>query len=334
MTIGIAFTPFEDRVDVIEHAAVQAEERGFDSIGIAEAMTLDASIVLARLAGLTDRIELVSGVLSVWGRTPGTLALTASELQRASGGRFVLGLGAGTAPLAEGFHGQRWQAPVTKLRETVVAVRALLSGERLPGVPEGGHALRLGAPPSTPVPIALAALTPPSIRVAGMLADQWVPFLLPPTALDDGRELMAAAAAAVGRSGGTRVIASVPLALAPTRDAASRIAARWLLTYATRMGPVYPRVLRAHGYGRELDALLDPNHDSLRSGLPAAAERLASEVLLYGTYDEAPALCRTWLDHADGLSAVAPFGMPADHITESLEAISAGWHSPVLGAHR
>jgi alkanesulfonate monooxygenase SsuD/methylene tetrahydromethanopterin reductase-like flavin-dependent oxidoreductase (luciferase family) len=333
MTIGIAFTPFEDRVDLIERVAVQAEERGFDSIGVAEAMTLDASVVLAGLAGLTNRIGLVSGVLSVWGRTPGTLALTASELQRVSGGRFVLGLGAGTAQIAQGFHGQRWQAPVTRLRETVVAVRALLSGERLPGVPEGVRALRLGCRPSAPVPIALAALTPPSIRLAGMLADQWVPFLLPPTALDDGRELMAAAAAAAGRCDATRVTASVPLALARTRDAANRIAARWLLAYATRMGPVYPRVLREHGYGRELDALLDANHDSPRAGLPAAAERLASDVLLYGTYDEAPALCQAWLDHADALTAVAPFGMPAEHITDSLEAISVGWHSRARGAH-
>ena len=35
MTMGIAFTPFEDRIDVIERAAVQAETSGFDSVGIA-----------------------------------------------------------------------------------------------------------------------------------------------------------------------------------------------------------------------------------------------------------------------------------------------------------
>ena len=324
MSIGVAFTPFEDRVDVIEQVAVLAEQRGFESVGVAEAMTLDASIVLAGLAGLTDRIGLVTGVLSIWGRTPATFALTAGELQRASGGRFVLGLGAGTAPTTEGFHGRRWQAPLAKLRETLVAVRALLDGGRLPDVPDGVRALRLGCPPSVRVPIALAAMTPPSIRLAGAMADQWVPFLLPPTALRAGRELMAVAAAAAGRNDVATVTASVPSALAPTREAAASIAARWLVAYATRMGPVYPRVLRAHGYGRELDALLDANRDSRAAVLPAAAERLARDVLLYGTYDEAPALCRAWLDHADALSVVAPFGTPAEHIADSLDAISAG----------
>lgn len=324
MAIGIGFTPFEDRVEVIERVAVLAEERGFDSVGVAEAMTLDATVVLARLAGLTDRIGLVTGVLSVWGRTPGTLALAASELQRASGGRFVLGLGAGTAPIAAGFHGQPWQAPVAKLRDTVVAVRALLAGDRLPDAPPGAHPLRLGCPPGVPVPIALAAITPLSIGLAGALADRWVPFLLPPRAVDAGRELMTTAADAVGRSDAATVTASVPLALAPTRAAAHRIAARWLVTYATRMGPVYPRVLREHGYARELEALLDANRDPRDACLPAAAERLARDVLLFGTHDEAPQLAQAWLEHADALSVVAPFGMPAEAVTDALEAISAG----------
>lgn len=321
-SVGIAFTPFEDRVEVIERAAVLAEERGLDSVGVAEAMTLAAPIVLARLAERTERIKLVSGVLSVWGRTPATLALTAAELQRVSGGRFVLGLGAGTAPITEGFHGQAWQAPVQKLWNTVIAVRTLLAGGRHPNVPDGARPLRLGCLPTLPVPIGLAAITPPSIRAAGALADQWLPFLLPPAAIDAGRELMAGAAAAAGRTDAATVTACVPLALAADRDGAARIAARWLVTYATVMGPVYPRMLRAHGYHRELDALLEANPDPHRAKLPAAAERLARDVLLYGTYDEAPQLCRAWLEHADALSAVAPFGVPADRIADAIEAVS------------
>lgn len=321
-SIGIAFTPFEDRVEVIEQTAVRAEQRGFASIGVAEAMTLAAPIVLARLAERTERIGLVTGVLSVWGRTPATLALTAAELQRASGGRFVLGLGGSTVPITEGFHGQAWQAPLRKLRETLVSVRTLLDGGRLPGVPEGVRPLRLGCPPPTPVPIALAAVTPPSIRLAGALADQWLPFLLPAPALDAGRELMAGAAADTGRPDAATVTASIPVALAPDRDGAARIAARWLVTYSTRMGPVYPRMLRAHGYGPELDALLEANSDPRDARLPAKAERLARDVLFYGTYDEAPRLARAWLEHADALTVVAPFGGPEAQIGDTIEALS------------
>ena len=48
--LGIGFTPFEDRLDVIERVAVHAEPRGMAFVSVAEAMSLAAPIVLARLA--------------------------------------------------------------------------------------------------------------------------------------------------------------------------------------------------------------------------------------------------------------------------------------------
>lgn len=144
--VGVGFTPFEDRVDVIDRVAVHAESRGLAFVSVAEAMSLAAPIVLARLAERTHRIGLMTGVLSVWSRTPATLAMTAAELQRHSAGRFVLGLGAGTQPTTEGFHGEPWKTPLDRVQQTCLAVRALLRGERLPDAPDGARPLRLGSP--------------------------------------------------------------------------------------------------------------------------------------------------------------------------------------------
>jgi alkanesulfonate monooxygenase SsuD/methylene tetrahydromethanopterin reductase-like flavin-dependent oxidoreductase (luciferase family) len=323
-SIGVSFTPFEDRVEVIDAVAAHAEARGLAFVAVAEAMSLAAPIVLARLAGRTQRIGLMTGVLSVWSRTPATLALTAAELQRLSAGRFTLGLGAGTAPVTEGFHGQAWTAPAGRLEQACAAVRALLAGERLPAAPGGARPLRLGCPPRAAVPLAVGAITSPGIRVAGAVADQWFPFLLPPAAIDAGRELMAAVAAQERRSTMPSVTAAVPVALASDRASAEKIAARWLVTYATRMGPVYPRVLRACGYGRELDALLEANADSPDAVLPSEATRLAGDVLIFGTYDDAPGLCRRWLDHADALALVAPFGISPADINATIDAVLSG----------
>src|SRR6185437_8676957 len=128
---------------------------------------------LWRVARRTERIGLGTGILSMWGRTPATMALAAAGLQRCSGGRFRLGIGAGSPPLAEGFHGMPWDRPMAQLRRTVTAVRALLDGERLPEPVAGARPLRLGVPPETRVPLAVAALAPASIRLAGELADAW-----------------------------------------------------------------------------------------------------------------------------------------------------------------
>lgn len=319
--VGVGFTPFEDRLDVIERVTVHAELRNLAFVSLAEAMNLDASIVLARLAERTHRIGLSTGVLSIWSRTPAVLALLATQLQRHSEGRFVLGLGASTRLIAEGFHGQPWLHPVDRLEHTLTAVRALLHGERLPFAPPGARPLAMAGSPGMPVPIALAAITSASIRVAGAVADQWLPFLLPPAALDAGRELIALAAADRGRSAAPTVVAAVPSALAADEAAAARIAARWLITYATRMGPVYPQVLRAHGYHRELDALLEANRGSRQPVLPTGATRLADDLLIFGTYRDGPELARRWLAHADAIALVAPFGVAADDIIAAIDGV-------------
>jgi alkanesulfonate monooxygenase SsuD/methylene tetrahydromethanopterin reductase-like flavin-dependent oxidoreductase (luciferase family) len=318
--IGIGFTPFEDRLDVIERVTQHAEDSGLAFVSVAEAMSLAAPLVLARLAARTSRIGLTTGVLSVWGRTPATLAMTAAELQRQSDGRFVLGLGAGTAPIAEGFHGERWESPLGRLRSTCLAVSALLRGERLPDPPGHARPLALAKPPDTRVPLALAAITGPSIRLAGELADQWLPFLLPPSALDDGRELLRLSAVRHERSTVPTVTAAVPVAVAEDEATASTVAARWLVTYCTRMGPVYPRVLRENGYGSEIDALLEASSDPRTPVLPAAAERLARDVLVFGTHDDTREILAGWQQHADELTLVVPFATELDDLLALVDA--------------
>ena len=131
--------------------------------------------------------------------------MAAAGLQRASEGRFALGLGASSPPLVEGLHGLTWEQPVDRMRATLVAVRALLGGARLPLDREGVRALRLGAPPEQPVPIVLAALAPASVRLAGELADEWLPFLWARSRLADGRSLLVEGEALAEVPGGDRV---------------------------------------------------------------------------------------------------------------------------------
>jgi alkanesulfonate monooxygenase SsuD/methylene tetrahydromethanopterin reductase-like flavin-dependent oxidoreductase (luciferase family) len=109
--IGVGFTPFETRPDVILRLAERAEDLGVDRVDVAEGWTHDATILLAEIALRTSRIGIGTAVVSAWGRTPATLALAATGLQRCSDGRFSLGLGASSPPLTEGLHGIAWERP-------------------------------------------------------------------------------------------------------------------------------------------------------------------------------------------------------------------------------
>jgi alkanesulfonate monooxygenase SsuD/methylene tetrahydromethanopterin reductase-like flavin-dependent oxidoreductase (luciferase family) len=309
MATGIGFTPFETRVGTIARLARRADALGLDRVQVAEAWSHDATIIVAELAAQTSRIGLGTGVLSVWGRTPASLALTAAGLQRVSGGRFTLGLGAGSPPLTEGLHGLRWERPTARLRTTLTAVRALLGGERLPAPADGARPLRLGVTPDTPVPLSLAALADESIRVAGELADEWGPFLWARSRLDEGRALLEEGAARAERPSSTAICVGVPVALGPDEASARELALWWLTTYATRMGPIYPRLL-----ARVADA---ETVRRLQSETPGFPEALAREVTLFGTYDEAPELIAGW--NVDRVQLVLPPGRPEEELAEVVD---------------
>ena len=147
---GVGLTPMETRRDVIVRAAVLADKLGYEIFVVPEGWGLDSTPVLTEIALRTATIRLASGVLSVWGRTPATLAMTAATLHQVSGGRYVLGLGASTKALAEGFHDVAFEHPAAR-------------------------PLRLGQPPAPELPIWVAALGQHTTRVAAELGDGWIP---------------------------------------------------------------------------------------------------------------------------------------------------------------
>ncbi len=322
--VGAGVTPFQTDAEATIRLAVAAEKLGFARFGTAEGWTHDAVVVLTQIAEATSRIGIGSGVLPIWSRSPAAIAMAATGLQRVSGGRFSLGLGASSPPLVEGLHGLTWEQPIDRMRSTLISVRSLLDGDRLPLEREGVRPLRLGSTPDSPVPILLAALSPASVRLAGELADTWLPFLWARSRLPDGRALLAEGEARVGAQSGTGVTASVPLAVGEDEETARQIAAGWLLAYLTRMGPLYPRMLRERfGFADQVDALLAANDGEGMPQLPAAAEELAREVTVMGTYDEAPVAVQAWLEAgADAIDLVLPLGLPEEQLNEMLVAAS------------
>lgn len=324
MRLGVGFTPFETRTDVIVRLAAHAEHVGLHRVDVAEGWTHDSLIVLVQLAMRTSRIGLGTSIISVWGRTPATMALGAAGLQRVSGGRFSLGIGAGSPPLSEGFHGVRWDRPLARLRETLTAVRALLSGDRLPVPAPGARALRLGVVPESPVPIVLAALSPGSIRLAGELADGWAPFLWARSRVRDGRSLLQEGELGAEVPTPTRVSLGVPVALGPDEASARRRAAWWLSTYLTRMGPLYPRMLgQRFGMSAAVNAIVDAADGNARPELPAAAEDLAQDVTLFGTYDQAGEVIAAWFaTGAENVNLVLPPGHPEEELEQLLDVVS------------
>ena len=117
---GVMAASLED----IGPKARELEEFGYDGLLTAETGH-DAFLPLAIAAEHTDRIELGTGIVVAFARTPMVLAYTANDLQQMSGGRFILGLGSQIKPHIEKRFSMPWSQPAKRMREYILALRAI-----------------------------------------------------------------------------------------------------------------------------------------------------------------------------------------------------------------
>jgi probable F420-dependent oxidoreductase len=129
---GISVPGFGDRKQLVERAQ-WAEEAGFSTFSVSDHLNAASPFVtLQAIAGATRRLRLGTLVVNNDLRHPAVLAQDAATVDRLSGGRLELGVGAGWALAEYRRAGIAYDAPairVERLRETVMALRALFTGE-------------------------------------------------------------------------------------------------------------------------------------------------------------------------------------------------------------
>ena len=106
-------------------ASIRAvEEAGFDGAVTVE-ISHDPFLPLALGASATERIDLLTGIAVAFARNPMNVAVIANDLNRLSGGRFILGLGSQIKPHVTKRFSMPWSDPAARMREFVLAIRAI-----------------------------------------------------------------------------------------------------------------------------------------------------------------------------------------------------------------
>ncbi|HUZ42791.1 MAG TPA: LLM class flavin-dependent oxidoreductase [Acidimicrobiales bacterium] len=226
---------------------MEAERLGVDSAWSVEAWGYDALTPLAFLAARTSAIRLGTAIVQLGSRSPALLGMSALTMQALSGGRFILGLGTSGPQVMEGWHGVRFERPLTRTRETVDIFRQVVAGERvahqgelyhLP-LPDGpGRSIRVGAPPAA-VPVFIAALGPANLRLTGELADGWIGTSFMPESASVFLDPIRTGAQSAGRSL-SDIELTAPAAVEFTEDveeAAARHARGYAFTFGAMGSP-------------------------------------------------------------------------------------------------
>jgi probable F420-dependent oxidoreductase, Rv3520c family len=295
---------------------VELEAAGVDRVWVPEAYGFDAPTLLGYLAARTSRVELATGILNIFSRTPGALLQTAAGLDSVSGGRAVLGLGASGPQVIEGFHGVPYDRPLARTRELVGLLRAGLRREplvsdglyRLPLPADHGMGLGkplklLSHPVRSHVPIWVAALGDKNVALAAELADGWLPFLFLP---ERAREVWGDSLA----QGLARRSPDLP----PLEIAAGGLVAIGddVGHVLDRMRPLYALYVGGMG-ARGRNFYFDL---ACRYGFEAEAQEI-QDLFLAGRREEAAAkVPRAWLEAANLVG-------PASYVRERIEAYRA-----------
>lgn len=192
-------------------AARDAERLGFDFVCVSDHLhgthpTFETWTMLTWMAAATERIRIVPNVLGLPYRSPPVLAKMAETLDRLSGGRLVLGLGAGGADVEFEAFGLGVRSPGEKvdgLEDALQIMRRLWteSGVTVDGSIYATHGATIEPKADRPIPIWIGGFGPRSMRVLGRLADGWLPSMafVPPERVLELREIIRTAAADAGR---------------------------------------------------------------------------------------------------------------------------------------
>ena len=298
MRIGMSLNYSSGFADTAAELA-DYEKAGLDIVFVPEAYSYDAVSQLGYLAAKTDRLQLASGILQLYSRTPTLTAMTAAGLDYVSGGRFVLGIGASGPQVIEGWHGVAYDAPVGRTREVIEICRKVWRRERLeyagqhytiPLPPDQGtglgKALKLiNHPVRDRIPIFMAAIGPRNVELAAELAEGWEPiFYLPEKAADVWAAPLAAGAARRDPAlGPLDVVAQASLAIGDDVSSLLEFSRPVLALYIGGMGArgqnFYNRLVGRYGYEKEAAAI----QDAYLAGRKDEAAALVPAALLAGT---------------------------------------------------
>ena len=170
------------------------EAAGVDMVWVAELYSFDAVSLMGYLAAVTERMEIASGILPLYSRTPTLLGMTAAGLDALSGGRFALGLGASGPQVIEGWHGVPYDRPLQRTREIIDVCRMVWRRDKVeyqgkaytfPLPPDQGTGLGkplkiINQPVRSDIPIWVASLGPKNVQMTAEMADGWLPLFYHP----------------------------------------------------------------------------------------------------------------------------------------------------------
>ena len=275
-------------VDPTLELAKWAEDEGYDDLWFADSSGVDALTTAAAVALKTERCRIGTAIIPVYSRTPAVLASTTHVLNKLSKGRFILGLGSSSQTMMENWHGQKFEKPLTRVKETTLLVKQMLTGEKsdFDGETVSSHGYRQLPLPPGAQPVYMAALRGKMLEAAAEFSDGVIVNLFPKDAFPKMREHIRIGAERAGKKvEDVEVVCRHQVIVTDDKESARNlIRAAFAPYYAT---PVYNKFLAWSGY-EEVAALIREGwaQKDRNKTTGALDDKLVDEIAILGTKEE------------------------------------------------
>ena len=274
--------------DILEFAKQLDYKPQANSLWIPESWGREAFVMLGAIGAMTRRIKLGTSIVSMFSRSPATLAMAASTLDNISLNRTIIGIGASTPILAEDWHGIKFVHPLKRMREYVTCFRIISSGET---INFDGNFFKLKnikiMHPSQrkEIPVFLGAVNRGMIKLATEIADGIILYLSP---LDELKKSVERIKSLTSRKSKSFEICSVFITAISNKypDLARERAAQTLAFYIA-VGKYYNEFLSFHGFKNEVEQITTEyqNH-GIENISKFVTDPMLDSLTIYGTTED------------------------------------------------
>jgi alkanesulfonate monooxygenase SsuD/methylene tetrahydromethanopterin reductase-like flavin-dependent oxidoreductase (luciferase family) len=273
--IGYSLGPLLSMSEVLACAKMADSHRNVDSLWVPESWGRESFATLGAMSQVTKKVRLGTSIISIYSRTPATVAMAATTLDMLSDNRTIIGLGASTAAIVENWHGLKFERPVSRMREFVECLRLMASGEK---VNYDGKFFKvnnfkiLHPPQSKRIPIFMAAVNKSMVSLATEIADGILLYMRP---LDELKKT-AAELKWNTKERNFEIASSFICALSNKEPEKARERAAKTLAFYVAVGKYYSKFLSENGFKSEVEQI---TVEYSRSGADAAAKFVSDRML-------------------------------------------------------
>ncbi|MDX1744351.1 MAG: LLM class flavin-dependent oxidoreductase [Halobacteriales archaeon] len=304
--------------------AATAVASGYDALWTGELWGADAFVRLAALAMEYPSVQLGTGIVNVYSRSPAVLASATATVNELSDQPVILGTGVTTPKAVEDLHGGTFDRPVTRAAEALRVIHGFLSNTR--SVEFEGEVYSVADFPGldADLPVYHAALGRKNREVVGRYADGWIPHNVPFARLASEFEVIADAARAADRDPASIAVVPYVPAVVDSDPERARAAMRRHLAYYVGSARGYERAV-ATQFPEQAAAIADAWRSGKRDVARAAVTDAMVEALgVAGTPETAGAQFDSLVpqDVVDHAIVVVPAGVEEPAISRTIEALA------------